>query len=302
MRISTRSLIFLAVILLILSTVGTALAWEDCPKGKINCTNPCRDYIDTNGNSICDHSESSEQSGANQNCSQNGAALPGSANTQNGSGVSSEDTEQENIDRGDTVAVPATETAANQGISGSEAEAKTSPENESAASALMQPVFVITFLLLVLALLAVKRSLPLYARLGILLIGLLYLGFYLKGCMCPVGVLANLPVRLEDFFQGKNKLWLFLLLLPVVFILPAGRIYCGGVCPFGALQEFTFRAGKRLGLNKGRPGLKKVTWPKYVKYIVLLAVLIITPLIGTVWWCRIDPFVYLFNFSGTAAS
>lgn len=263
------------VILLIFSflAVGTALALEACPKGKINCSDPCHDYIDSNGNSICDRSESSGGSSVGPNSGDSGVTSPENNN----------DETEPQLDQ-----------------YGTEVQAdNTSADTETLASALMQPGFVATLLLLILALLVVRRRWPLYTRLAILLAGLLYLGFYLKGCMCPVGVLANMPVRLEGILKGQYIFWLILFLLPIVFELLAGRIYCGAVCPFGAIQEFTFSAGTKLGLNKGKAGLENAYWLKYLKYVILLAILFITPLVGSAWWCKIDPFGYLFNFSGT---
>ncbi|MGE5396554.1 MAG: hypothetical protein ACM3MK_03335 [Chitinophagales bacterium] len=49
-------------LLLLLMTTTSAFAWDDCKKGEVNCTRPCGDYVDTNGNQICDHSESEPQS------------------------------------------------------------------------------------------------------------------------------------------------------------------------------------------------------------------------------------------------
>jgi len=42
------------------SLVSTAQAWDDCPRGEVDCVYPgeCSRYIDTNGDGICDHSQS----------------------------------------------------------------------------------------------------------------------------------------------------------------------------------------------------------------------------------------------------
>ena len=46
-------------LLLLISIPTTALAWDDCPYGEINCPYPgdCSRYIDTDGDEICDHSQ-----------------------------------------------------------------------------------------------------------------------------------------------------------------------------------------------------------------------------------------------------
>lgn len=60
MKIVTKSTTaIVAVVLLFLVTITPTLAWDDCPKGKINDPYPgdCARYVDTDGNGICDHSE-----------------------------------------------------------------------------------------------------------------------------------------------------------------------------------------------------------------------------------------------------
>lgn len=55
-KILTLTIIFIFVFVL---TPSFALAWDDCPKDKVNDSYPgdCARYIDTDGNGICDHSE-----------------------------------------------------------------------------------------------------------------------------------------------------------------------------------------------------------------------------------------------------
>ena len=158
------------------------------------------------------------------------------------------------------------------------------------------------FLLLCAALTVVKLKLPSWSRLAVLGLGLLLLGFYHQGCMCPIGVLANLPISINGILQGQYNEWLWLFFLPVLFAEFAGRIYCGGVCPFGAVQEFIYMLGGKLGLSPAETGPDGLTWFKYTKYAILLAVLVITPIIGLAWWCQIDPFGYLFTLGGSTTA
>ena len=53
------SRIVLTAMIMFFATVLSALAWDDCPKGLVNDPYPgsCAQYIDTNNNGICDHSE-----------------------------------------------------------------------------------------------------------------------------------------------------------------------------------------------------------------------------------------------------
>ncbi|MGE5396555.1 MAG: 4Fe-4S binding protein [Chitinophagales bacterium] len=342
-KIRKQKWILLIALICMLLVVTPAFAGNYCPKGKVNCMQPCRDYMDTNGNGICDLSESSTgTSGSNYGMDEPETYYPGDSDTYYEDTMP---TYQEELNTNDSYPVETTEStsdtnttdsesassevtestdnnnAADESIEtskvrddGGESEAsgdsdtesieeQTSTENtedsQGILAALFDPQFLVLLLLLVLALVAVRRKLPWYIRLLILAAGLGYLGFYLKGCICPVGVLANLPLRLQGIIAGEFNLWLLLFLVPIVFAIFAGRIFCGGVCPFGAVQEFMFKLGTRLGLNKARAGLESVSWLKYLKYIFLLAVLVITPLTGVIWWCKIDPFGCLFNLSGT---
>lgn len=164
----------------------------------------------------------------------------------------------------------------------------------------LQSSSVIALLMLLAAALAVvKLKLPSWSRLVVLGTGLLLLGFYYQGCMCPVGVLANLPVRITGILQGEYTEWLVLFLLPVLFAVFAGRVYCGGVCPFGAVQEFIYLLGGKLGLKRKASCQDGLAWFKYTRYAFLLAVLVLTPVLGLAWWCQIDPFGYLFSGGGT---
>ena len=49
----------LFILVLSVFTPLTSLAWNDCPYNETNCTSPglCSDYIDTDNDGICDHSQ-----------------------------------------------------------------------------------------------------------------------------------------------------------------------------------------------------------------------------------------------------
>ena len=91
-----------ALLLLINSPV---LAAQACPKGKVNCTDPCKQYADANGNNICDLSESgatnnsgntnsiaptaSDNAAANNNVTNNDSETSNDSGTTNDNGSSS---------------------------------------------------------------------------------------------------------------------------------------------------------------------------------------------------------------------
>lgn len=102
---------------------------------------------------------------------------------------------------------------------------------------LSQPVLLVTLTWLLAAVVVLKLRLPDFIRLGLLLTSLIYMGFYTGGCICPIGAFQNLPVRLAGVLNGQYTYWLMLTLLPVAFVPFAGIIYCGSVlCPMGAVD------------------------------------------------------------------
>lgn len=64
-----------------------------------------------------------------------------------------------------------------------------------------------------------------------------YFGFYRKGCICPVGSIQNVL----NAFMGEHLPvpWVVasFFLLPLIFALYFGRVFCAAVCPLGAIQE-----------------------------------------------------------------
>lgn len=68
-------------------------------------------------------------------------------------------------------------------------------------------------------------------------IALAYFGFYRKGCVCAVGSVQNVL----DAYIGTGSVLPFVVaaffLLPLLFALYFGRVFCASVCPLGAAQE-----------------------------------------------------------------
>jgi NosR/NirI family nitrous oxide reductase transcriptional regulator len=126
-------------------------------------------------------------------------------------------------------------------------------------------------------------------------------GFYLNGQLSIVNVLT-----VAQFFKGDIEFTLFLT-EPIIFILwfsvvilvlIYGRgIYCGWLCPFGALTELIYRAGQALGV-------KTINIPEaidnkliYVKHLVFLAIVFSSIFISNQWGLQIseiEPFKYTF--------
>jgi len=111
-------------------------------------------------------------------------------------------------------------------------------------------------------------------RTGYLLFTLLFIGWYALAQLSIVNVLTFVQSLLHGFS------WESFLMDPLMFLLWSfvamtvllwGRgVYCGWLCPFGALQELLFRLGQRLHLPAWEPPtmLHERLWA--LKYLILL--------------------------------
>jgi ferredoxin len=123
------------------------------------------------------------------------------------------------------------------------------------------------------------------------LFSLAYFGFYRKGCICPIGSPQNIVYGLFNPDYGVPVTVLIFCFAPIVVALFAGRAFCAGVCPQGALQDFML--------------IRPVTVPRWlehalsiVPYLFLGAGLIYAGTATGFVICRYDPFVCFFRLSG----
>ena len=66
---------------------------------------------------------------------------------------------------------------------------------------------------------------------------LAYFGFYRKGCICPIGAIQNVALSLVDARYMISFGVIAFFFLPLVAALLFGRVFCGGVCALGAVQD-----------------------------------------------------------------
>ncbi|MDR0682949.1 MAG: 4Fe-4S binding protein [Dysgonamonadaceae bacterium] len=122
-------------------------------------------------------------------------------------------------------------------------------------------------------------------------ISILYFGFYRNGCVCSIGAIQNVALALTDSAYSMPLAVFLFFILPIIFTLFFGRVFCAGVCPFGALQELmnlrNIRIPKPLSAALGI-----IPWI-YLIFAVLYAVTRSRFVV-----CRFDPFIGIFRMSG----
>ena len=161
---------------------------------------------------------------------------------------------------------------------------------------LWQIDFVFLWIIVTIAFIAFfKRSRPLrYLVLGL---SIVYIGFVKGGGLSMTDILnigyLNLPVFLNNLY------WYSLVIIAIGVTLFAGRFYCGWICPFGAVLEIL----SHLTTVKAEISEKQHSYLKFLKYVILVAILMIAFLLsnkdGAIYIVSVfEPFATFFRLYG----
>lgn len=128
---------------------------------------------------------------------------------------------------------------------------------------------------------------------GLSFASLLYFGFYREGCICAIGSPQNVAYALFQPGYAIPLTALAFFVLPLLVALFAGRSFCAGVCPHGAIQDLML--------------IKPVKVPPWLEqglgllpYFYLGTGVLLAATGSTFLFCRYDPFVPIFRLSGSA--
>ena len=121
---------------------------------------------------------------------------------------------------------------------------------------------------------------------------LIYFGFYRNGCICSIGAIQNVTLALVDPAYTISLTALAFFMLPLLFALFAGRVFCGGACPLGAIQDLVILKPISLPI-----GVRKALG--LIPYIYLGLSILFAATQTDFIICRYDPFVGFFRMDAS---
>lgn len=147
-------------------------------------------------------------------------------------------------------------------------------------------------LALLIAALAVHLSGNQRARLALLAASLAVLGLWLNTPITEID-LANLSLGNAASPAENPQRWLLLGFAAVTALL-FGPIWCGMLCPFGALQELASRLGRLLGV-RSYPDRRIDRTARFIRILILAGMLIAVWSSGDPGWAYFDPMQQVFG-------
>jgi len=151
-------------------------------------------------------------------------------------------------------------------------------------------VFVLLAVLSLASWLAVKKR----SRRGLLwlsVFSLIYFGFYRDGCICSIGAIQNVALSIFDPGYAISITALLFFVLPLLFALFFGRVFCASACPLGAIQDLIV--------------INPISIPSWIRKtlgfipVIYLGLSVLLAATGSDFIiCRYDPFVGIFRMDG----
>lgn len=118
--------------------------------------------------------------------------------------------------------------------------------------------------------------------------------------ICPFGGVVSLYnfFTVGTFVQKIHESSFVLMTIAFLLAIAMGPVICGWVCPFGTIQEWISKLGRRIFNKRFNTFIpKKIDGLlRYVRYIVLLMIVYKTATTAKLMFQDIDPYYALFNF------
>lgn len=118
-----------------------------------------------------------------------------------------------------------------------------------------------------------------------------YFGFFRSGCVCSIGSIQNVSLALADSHYHLPLTVLCFFIFPVMFSFLFGRVFCAGVCPFGALQEL-------VNVKNYRISKAVTTVLGIIPWLYLILAILYAVTRSRFIICQFDPFIGIFRLGG----
>ena len=117
--------------------------------------------------------------------------------------------------------------------------------------------------------------------------------------VCPFGGVVTIYTYLTEgaFIQKIHQSSITLMWLVLGLTLLFGPVFCGWICPFGTVEEFIGKIGRKIfkkRYNNFIP-LKLDRLLRYLRYVILILVIVNTAISGKLLFSNFDPYFALFN-------
>lgn len=124
--------------------------------------------------------------------------------------------------------------------------------------------------------------------------------------VCPFGGVVSIYQYATDgsFVKKTHESSFILMIIVGLTAILFGPAFCGWICPFGTVQEFFGKIGKKIFKKKFNNLIpyKLDKWLRFLRYIMLAWVVYATAVTGKIIFADYDPYYALFNFwTGEAA-
>ena len=117
--------------------------------------------------------------------------------------------------------------------------------------------------------------------------------------VCPFGGVVSVYTYFSSgaFVKKTHSSSFILMWIVLALAIVFGPVFCGWVCPFGTIQEFLGKLGKKFFKKKYNTfiPLRVDSVLRYLRYIVLILVLYMTAVQGILVFLEYDPYFALFN-------
>lgn len=139
---------------------------------------------------------------------------------------------------------------------------------------LLMGLSLLLFILIFQDWLAHHPSLLIYLRYGYLVYTVIFIGWYSLAQLSIVNVLTFTSSVMHGFswetFMIDPMMFILWIFVAMTILLWGRGVYCGWLCPFGAIQEIVYKLGERLGIRAYEfpPVVHERLWA--IKYLIML--------------------------------